>query len=101
MGELFIQPTPKGIGTAYAASFSPDEKFLYVGDGSNKKVHIVRRADMKIVGSFGTGGRGAGQFLEIHTMVTDSKGNIYVGETINNNRMQRFLFTGMKPAAAK
>jgi len=100
VNEVYVQPTEKGIGSVYALAFSPDERFMYVGDGSNKKVHILRRSDLKIVGSFGTGGRGAGQFLEIHALAVDSKGNVYVGETVDNNRVQRFIFTGIQSASA-
>ena len=101
--ETFIEPRATGLGTAFTIALSPDpeQRFLYLGDGSNKKIHILRRSDMKVVGSYGTGGRGGGQFLLIHTMVVDSKGNLYVGETIDNNRVQRFNFTGLRPAAAK
>ena len=98
--EGFVEPKLLGMGTSFAMAFSPDkeQKYLYYGDGSDKKIWILRRSDLKVLGSFGAGGRNGGQFNLIHTMATDSKGNIYVGETIDNNRVQRFLFTGMKPA---
>ena len=70
-----------------------------MGNGSDRRVHILRRNDLKVLGSFGTGGREGGRFMLIHTMTTDSKGNLYVGETVDNNRIQRFLFTGLKPVA--
>jgi hypothetical protein len=85
-----------GFGAAFASALSPDERFLYVADGQNKKVHIVQRSDLKIVGAFGSGGRGGGQMLVLHDIVTDSKGNIYLGETINNNRVQKFKLTGTR-----
>ena len=101
--ELFIDPKATGFGTVYAMAFSadPEQKYLYVGNGSDRKIHILRRSDMKMLGSFGTGVREGGRFMLIHTMATDSKGNLYVGETIDNNRIQRFNFTGLKPVAAK
>lgn len=100
VNEVFIAPRDKGKGTVFGIGFSGDrdQKFMYVGDASNKKVHIVRRKDLTIVGSFGSGGRGGGQFGVIHTLTSDSHGNVYVGETVDNNRVQRFLFTGMAPA---
>ena len=98
--EAIIEPKQLGLGTSFAIAFSPDkdQKYLYYGDGSDKKIWILRRSDLKVLGSFGSGGRNGGQFVLIHTIATDSKGNLYVGETIDNNRVQRFLFTGMKPA---
>lgn len=103
VGEVFLEPKNIGIGTTYAIAFSsdPQQKYMYVGDGSDKKIFIVRRSDLKLLSSFGGAGREGGRFMLIHAMVTDSKGNLYVGETIDNNRVQRFLFTGMKPASAK
>jgi hypothetical protein len=101
--EAFVEPTEVGIGTVFDIAFSPDpeQRFLYVGDGSNKKVHILRRSDMKIVGSFGRGGREGGRFGVIHALVADSHGNLYVGETVDNNRVQRFVFTGMHASSDK
>ena len=41
---------------------------------------IVRRNDGEEVGAFGHYGKQAGQFHNIHQIVSDSKGNIYTGE---------------------
>jgi sugar lactone lactonase YvrE len=30
-----------------------------------------------------------------HSMAVDSKGNVYVGETLEGKRVQRFLFKGL------
>jgi DNA-binding beta-propeller fold protein YncE len=100
--EVFIAPRDGGLGTVFAIAFSadPEQRFMYVGDGSNKKIWILNRSDLSILGSFGTGGREGGRFMLIHTMVTDSQGNLYVGETIDNNRVQRFLFKGMSKSSA-
>jgi hypothetical protein len=73
---------------------------MYVSDGTNKKIWIVRRSDFKILGSFGHGGRQGGQFETIHVLAVDSNGNIYAGETLSGNRVQRFLFAGMRPLSA-
>jgi len=35
--------------------------------------------------------------LVIHTMGVDSRGNLYIGETIPGNRIQRFTFSGLVP----
>ena len=92
----------RGFGAVHDLEFSADQdqQFVYVADGANKTVWILRRADLKVVGSFGRGGgRGGGQLLVTHTLAVDSKGNVYVGETINNNRVQKFKFVGMRPAS--
>jgi len=101
--EGFVAPRDGGMGTAFTIAFSADpaQRFLYLGDGSNKKVWILDRNDLSILGSFGTPGREGGRFMVIHSVVTDSKGNLYVGETVDNNRVQRFLFKGLRPLPAK
>ena len=58
------------------------QQFLYVSDGSNKKVQILNRETLQVVGFFGGyGGHGTGQFYHLHSIATDSKGNVYVGES--------------------
>jgi hypothetical protein len=94
--EGAIREQTLGSGSVYAIGFSPDQQFMYVADGTNKKVWILRRDDLKVLGSFGTGGRMGGQLMAAHALATDSKGNVYVGETVDNNRVQRFKFVGMK-----
>jgi predicted DNA-binding protein with PD1-like motif len=67
-----------------------------VPDGSNKKVDIVNRETLEIVGFFGGhGGHGVGDFFHIHSAVTDSKGNIYIGEVNNGRRVLRWNYKGM------
>ena len=97
--EAVIAPRTRGWGAVHALTFSadPEQRFLYVADGANKKVWILRRSDLEILGSFGHGGRGGGELLVAHAIGVDSQGNVYVGDTVNGNRLQRFLYTGLGP----
>jgi DNA-binding beta-propeller fold protein YncE len=92
----------KGFGAVHAIGFSTDkdQRFLYVADGANKKVWILLRNELKPIGSFSHGGRNGGEVIIAHALVVDSKGNVYVGETIDNNRVQKFKFVGMRPMPA-
>ena len=47
--------------------------------------------------SFGDGGRQPGQFFAVHSIATDSKGNLYTTETYEGKRVQRFLNKGVAP----
>jgi DNA-binding beta-propeller fold protein YncE len=88
--------TPEG--TAFDIAFSPDkqQQFLYVPDGSNKKVQILNRDTLEVVGFFGgRGGHGAGQFFHIHSIASDSKGNIYLGESFGM-RALRWNYKGIR-----
>jgi hypothetical protein len=85
-------------GTTFGIAFSPDERqrFLYVPDGSNKKVQILNRDTLDVVGFFGGhGGRGAGQFFHVHSIAADSKGNIYLGESFGQ-RITKWTYRGMR-----
>ena len=91
--EVIIAPRTRGFGSAFDLDFSPDadQEFLYNIDGMNQKVWIVRRSDLSIAGSFGFGGHMAGGFTAAHSLAVDSQGNIYVGETLEGKRVQRFV----------
>jgi len=54
-----------------------DRKYIYLSDGANEKVHILLRDTLQILTSFGDGGRQPGQFYAVHSIATDSQGNIY------------------------
>jgi DNA-binding beta-propeller fold protein YncE len=92
--EGFIERgTSAPEGTAFDLAFSPDkqQQYLYVADGSNKKVHILKRETLEVVGFFGGfGGRGTGQFFHLHSMATDSKGNVFIGESLGM-RVQKWI----------
>lgn len=79
-------------GTTYklAISRDPQQKYLYVADGTNNRVWILDRQSGKTLGSFGGNGRYAGQLHWINAIGMDSKGNIYTGEVEQAKRIQKF-----------
>ena len=93
LAEKVIAPATLSSGSAFVPVLSPDpqQTWLYVADGTNHKVWILRRSDLEIVGEFGRGGRQLGQFLRPHGMSVDAQGNLYVGEASTGRRVQRFL----------
>jgi len=58
----------------------------------NEKVHILLRDTLQILTSFGDGGRQPGQFYAVHSIATDSKGNIYTTETYRGQRLQKCVY---------
>lgn len=92
VAERIVAPETRASGSAFVPVLSPDaeQAWLYLADGTNHKVWILRRSDLEIVGSFGRGGRQVGQFLRPHGMSIDSRGNLYVGEASTGRRVQRF-----------
>jgi hypothetical protein len=97
--EVYIErKTTAAEGTGFDVAFSNDkqQRFFYVPDGSNKKVQIVDREKLELAGFFGGhGGHGVGEFYHIHSVATDSKGNVYLGEVNNGRRALRWNYKGM------
>jgi len=52
---------------------------------------------LEILTTFGDGGRQPGLFFAVHSIATDSKGNVYTTETYNGRRLQKFDYQGLKP----
>lgn len=99
--EVVIEKNTRGDGAVFDIAFSRDAKqqFLYVADGSNMKIHILNRETLQTVTTFGDGGRQPGQFYAVHSIATDSKGNIYTTETYRGQRVQKFNFKGLAPVS--
>jgi DNA-binding beta-propeller fold protein YncE len=84
-------------GSAWDLAFSrdPEQRFIYMADGMNDRVRIILRETMQEISSFGDGGRQPGQFYGVHSVATDSKGNLYTTETWEGKRLQKFVFKGV------
>ena len=101
--EVFIAPKTLGDGSTWDVAFSkdPQQKHLYLADGKNEKIYVLDRQSLEILTSFGDGGRQPGQFFAVHSMATDSKGNIFTTETYEGRRLQKFVFKGVGPVTKK
>ena len=85
--------TAPPCGTVYhlALSSDPQQRYVFVADGTNNMVWIYNRGDGTLVGSFGGNGRYAGQLHWIDAVAVDSKGNVYTGEVEDGKRIQKFV----------
>jgi DNA-binding beta-propeller fold protein YncE len=97
--EKLILPNTMNAGSVWdvALSNDPQQTYLYVADGENSLIHILRRDTLEILTAFGEGGRQPGQWHGVHNIATDSRGNIYTTETYEGKRIQKFTFKGVKP----
>jgi DNA-binding beta-propeller fold protein YncE len=97
--EKIIEPKTLGSGSVWDIAFSNDagQRFIYVADGENDKVHILDRNSLEVLTSFGDGGRQPGEFYGVHSIATDSKGNIFTTETYHGRRVQKFVNKGIGP----
>lgn len=101
--EQQYMPRTLGDGAVWDIAFSRDaqQRFLYLADGKNERVHVIDRQTLAHLTSFGDGGRQPGQFFAVHSIATDSKGNIFTTETYEGKRVQRFVFKGVQAVSRK
>lgn len=93
--EVFIERKTRLLGTAFSVAFSPDsrQQYLYLADAGNGRVHIFDRQTLQEIGGFGRIGHYAGQFVFLHNIATDSKGNLYTSEVGGGRRAQKFVMS--------
>jgi DNA-binding beta-propeller fold protein YncE len=101
--ETFINKETRGSGSVWDIAFSkdPQQKYIYLADGENDRVHILDRESLEMLTTFGEGGRQPGEFYGVHSIATDSKGNIFTTETYRGQRVQRFVYKGLAPVTKK
>jgi hypothetical protein len=82
----------------YLATKSPTAQNAIVDvDLNNDNVWLLNKATATVFGALGVcgiipcPGHNAGHFAFSHTVAVDSKGNIYVAETITGRRIQKFV----------
>jgi DNA-binding beta-propeller fold protein YncE len=99
--EAFVARETRGEGSVWSIAFSsdPQQRFLYVADGSNQKVWVLGRQALDPVSSVGAGGRWPGHFFGVGSAAVDSSGNLYTGEAYEGKRVQKFAFKGIGAAA--
>jgi hypothetical protein len=100
--QFTLEVDTKGDGALWEIAFSGDtqQKFMYIADGANEKIHVLDRQTMKEIYWFGGGGRQPGQFYAVHSIVTDSKGDIFTTETYHGQRVQKFIYKGLVPLSS-
>ena len=96
--EQLIAPRTLGDGSVWDIAFSrdPQQKYLYLADGKNEHIYVMDRQSLEILTMFGDGGRQPGQWFAVHSIATDSKGNIYTTETYEGKRVQKFVYRGLR-----
>ena len=101
--EVFVEKNTLGDGAVWDIAFSKDaqQTYFYLADGANEKIHVFDRKSLTELTSFGDGGRQPGAFYAVHSIATDSKGNVYTTETYRGQRIQKFMYKGLAPVSKK
>jgi hypothetical protein len=102
--EMIVSKDTKGVlvrveslslnasGSVWDLAFSSDaaQRYLYVADGVDQRIIVLRRDTLAEAGSIGDGGHLMGQFEGVGTVAVDSHGNIYTGD-LGTKRVQKFV----------
>jgi DNA-binding beta-propeller fold protein YncE len=99
--EMFYAKNTLGAGSVWDITFSKDpaQRFIMLTDGQNERVRVILRDTLEELTSFGDGGRQPGQFYGVHSIASDSKGNLYTTETYEGKRVQKFIYKGISSVA--
>ena len=100
--EKFVRPETRGSGSGFSLQVSrdADQSILYLMDGTNQRVWMLRRTDLEILDRFGKPGRQSGEFIRAHMIAIDSQNRMYTGEAGNGRRIQRWILKGTRPASS-
>ncbi len=101
--EKVIAKETFGSGSVWDVGFSTDpaQAFLFINDGTNQLVYVLDRQTLDIVSTFGGAGHWAGQFYGAHNLAVNSTGDLFITETYEGKRVQKFRYTGLgDPSAA-
>ena len=100
--EGFVAKKTLGSGSVWDIAFSADaaQKYVIVNDGTNQQIWVLLRDTLEVVSAFGRAGHYAGEFYGAHVLASDSKGNLFIGETYEGKRVQKFSYRGLAPAQA-
>ena len=95
--EAFYAKETLGSGSTWDIAFSkdPQQRYMFLADGTNEKVRIILRETLEEISNFGDGGRQPGQFYGVHSIATDSKGNVFTTETYEGKCLQKFVYKGI------
>jgi DNA-binding beta-propeller fold protein YncE len=96
--EIFVERKTKLLGTSFSVAFSrdPQQQYLFLADAGNGRIHIYNRRTLEEVGGFGRIGHYAGQFVFLHNVSIDSKGDVYTAEVGTGRRVQKFVRQGAR-----
>jgi hypothetical protein len=101
--EAFYAKNTRNAGSVWDLAFSKDarQRYLFMADGVNEKVRVIDRETLQELTTFGDGGRQPGQFFAVHSIATDSRGNIFTTETYEGKRLQKFAYKGLRAVSRK
>ena len=91
--EAVVSPSTLGSGSVWDIAFSSDaaQQTVYVANGQEQTVHVLRRDTLAQVGTIGSGGRWPGHFFGVGAVAVSTQGHVITGENLQGKRVQKFV----------
>jgi len=91
--EAVVSATTRGSGSVWDIAFSADaaQQFVYVANGVEQTVHVLRRDTLAQVSTIGSGGRWPGTFYGVGAVAVTTQGHLITGENLQGKRVQKFV----------
>ncbi|MSO51758.1 MAG: hypothetical protein EXQ51_04960 [Acidobacteria bacterium] len=91
--EAVVSPSTLGSGSVWDVAFSSDaaQQTVYVANGQEQTVHVLRRDTLAQVGTIGSGGRWPGYFFGVGAVAVSAQGHVLTGENLQGKRVQKFV----------
>ena len=83
-----------GLGHRVLAAIAQQKLHLHGRRREREGARSSTAQTLQELTTFGDGGRQPGQFYGVHSIATDSKGNLYTTETYEGKRLQKFVLQG-------
>ncbi len=95
--EVVISKDTFGSGSVWDVGFSidPQQSFLFINDGTNQLIYVLDRQTLEVVSTFGGAGHWAGQFYGAHNLAVNARGDLFITETYEGKRVQKFTYLGL------
>ena len=79
------------LGYAWGLFVSRDGQYAYIAEHDHEQVMQVSTATGEVLARWGRQGHGPSEFDWAHGIAVDSHGDIYVGEVLEGQRVQKFV----------
>ena len=102
--EAFVAKNTLGDGSVFDITFSkdPQQKYIYLADGvEHEGPHHPCATRWRSSRRLATAAASPASSTRVHSIATDSKGNIFTTETYRGQRVQKFLYKGLATVTKK
>ena len=99
LSEVLIETNTQGDGSVWeiALSRDPQQKYMFIADGANHKIHVFDRAALTEIYSFGSGGRQPATGAGARDGVLEGLGRVVIRAGRGEAEVATEIDTGLLP----